>query len=255
MKLLDLKKMALTGVIALTPVLGAGAAFAETGTPAVQTYQVKVNSNLYTVAVNPQMLHPDLVWPGFIVKLPQLQQPVVQQPVKPQPIPQKPAVPQPAPQKPVPQKPPVQKPVEQPAVQQPTAPKPVPQQPVASADSSYVKEVVSLVNQERAKAGLKPVAFDTALSKMAHDKAVDMYNKNYFDHNSPTYGSPFDMMNSYGIKYSTAGENIAKGQQSPQQVMNDWMNSPGHRANILNGSFTKIGVGYYQGEWVQEFIG
>ncbi len=63
------------------------------------------------------------------------------------------------------------------------------------------------------------------------------------------------MMKSFGISFNTAGENIAKGQTSPQQVMNDWMNSAGHRANILNSSFTKIGVAEYNGEWVQEFIG
>lgn len=90
---------------------------------------------------------------------------------------------------------------------------------------------------------------------MAMVKAKDMYDNNYFSHNSPTYGSPFDMMKQFGISYRAAGENIASGQSSPAQVMNDWMNSPGHRANILNSSFSKIGVAYYNGEWVQEFIG
>jgi uncharacterized protein YkwD len=80
-----------------------------------------------------------------------------------------------------------------------------------------------------------------------------MYINNYFDHNSPTYGSPFDMMSAYGVSYSWAGENIAKGQRTPQEVMNAWMNSPGHRANILNSHYNKIGVAYYNGEWVQEF--
>ena len=84
-----------------------------------------------------------------------------------------------------------------------------------------------------------------------------MQVNNYFDHNSPTYGSPFDMMRSYGIDYRTAGENIAMGQRTPQEVVNAWMNSPGHRANILNGDFTHIGVGYVeQGNyWTQQFIG
>lgn len=123
-----------------------------------------------------------------------------------------------------------------------------------AAQSSYAKQVVSLVNQERAKAGLKPLTSDSALSGMALDKAKDMINKNYFDHNSPTYGSPFDMMKSYGIRYTYAGENIAKGQRTPQEVMNGWMNSSGHRQNILSPNYTKIGVGYYNGAWVQEFI-
>lgn len=120
--------------------------------------------------------------------------------------------------------------------------------------SAYADQVVTLVNQERAKAGLKPLASDQALTAMAMDKAKDMYNNNYFDHNSPTYGSPFDMMRSYGIRYTYAGENIAKGQRNPQEVMNAWMNSPGHRQNIMSPNFTKIGVAYYNGEWVQEFI-
>jgi uncharacterized YkwD family protein len=118
----------------------------------------------------------------------------------------------------------------------------------------YANRVVSLVNQERAKAGLMPLTNDTKLTVMALDKAKDMYNKHYFDHTSPTFGSPFDMMNSYGIHYTYAGENIAMGQKTPQEVMTSWMNSAGHRQNILNPNFTKIGVSYYNGEWVQEFI-
>ncbi len=99
------------------------------------------------------------------------------------------------------------------------------------------------------------MSMDDELSKMAMAKAQDMYNNNYFDHNSPTHGSPFDMMKEYGITYQSAGENIAKGQTTPTQVMNDWMNSPGHKANILNKSFTKIGIAFYNNEWVQEFTG
>lgn len=124
-----------------------------------------------------------------------------------------------------------------------------------SATSSYATQVVTLVNQERAKAGLSALKMSNAtLNKMAMDKAKDMYNKGYFDHNSPTYGSPFDMMKQYGISYRNAGENIAKGQRTPQEVMTAWMNSPGHRANILSANFTTIGVAYYNGVWVQEFI-
>jgi uncharacterized YkwD family protein len=124
-----------------------------------------------------------------------------------------------------------------------------------AATSSFATQVVTLVNQERAKAGLSALKSTNAtLTKMALDKAKDMYAKGYFDHNSPTYGSPFDMMKQYGISYSYAGENIAKGQPTPQEVMTAWMNSPGHRANILNAHYTTIGVAYYNGEWVQEFI-
>lgn len=130
----------------------------------------------------------------------------------------------------------------------------VPSTAVTTGTSSYANQVVTIVNQERAKAGLKPLVQDRALSAMALDKAKDMYSNNYFSHSSPTYGSPFDMMSSYGIRFTYAGENIAKGQRSPQEVMNAWMNSAGHRKNILSPNFTTIGVSYYNGVWVQEFI-
>ncbi|WP_217594920.1 CAP domain-containing protein [Cohnella sp. GbtcB17] len=121
--------------------------------------------------------------------------------------------------------------------------------------SGFAAQVVDLVNQERAKAGLSALKTDAKLTTVADAKAKDMYNNNYFDHNSPTYGSPFDMMKQFGVTYSYAGENIAMGQQSPAEVMTAWMNSPGHKANILNANFKSIGVAYFNGEWVQEFTG
>ncbi len=123
--------------------------------------------------------------------------------------------------------------------------------------SQFEQEVVELTNQERAKQGLSPLEVDTELSKVAREKSRDMATSNYFDHNSPNHGSPFDMMKSYGISYRTAGENIAKGQQTPEEVVNAWMNSEGHRANILNGEYTHIGVGYVEqgNHWTQQFIG
>lgn len=126
--------------------------------------------------------------------------------------------------------------------------------------ASFQNQVVQLVNQERAANGLKPLTVNSLLTKTATLKSEDMAKLNYFDHQSPTYGSPFDMMKQYGISYRTAGENIAMGQTTPQQVMQGWMNSPGHRANILNSSFTQIGVGIAknaQGRyiWTQQFIG
>lgn len=155
-------------------------------------------------------------------------------------------------------------------VEQPAPTQPQPQQPVEENKNNqtngqdqlgqlnqYEQQVVELTNQERAKYGLKPLAIDYELSRVAREKSRDMAVNNYFDHNSPVYGSPFDMMRSYGINYRTAGENIAKGQRSPQEVVNAWMNSPGHRANILSADFTHIGVGYVsQGNhWTQQFIG
>lgn len=123
--------------------------------------------------------------------------------------------------------------------------------------SAFEQQVVNLTNQERAKYGLAALKVDPTLSKMAHEKARDMSANNYFSHTSPTYGSPFDMMKKFGITYNCAGENIAMGQQTPQEVVNAWMNSAGHRANILNPNYNYIGVGYVaQGNyWVQDFIG
>ncbi|MER2000423.1 MAG: CAP domain-containing protein, partial [Lysinibacillus sp.] len=92
--------------------------------------------------------------------------------------------------------------------------------------------------------------------RVAKYKSQDMHDKNYFSHTSPTYGSPFDMMKKFDISYKSAGENIAKGQTSATQVMEAWMNSSGHRANIMDAKFTHIGVGYVKegNYWTQMFI-
>ena len=125
--------------------------------------------------------------------------------------------------------------------------------------ASFQKEVLDLVNVERTNRGLQPLKFNAELSKVATLKSQDMIDKNYFDHTSPTYGSPFDMMKQFGITYRAAGENIAMGQETPQEVMNSWMNSPGHRKNILNPDFTELGVGIASNGsslyWTQMFIG
>lgn len=125
--------------------------------------------------------------------------------------------------------------------------------------SVQAEEVLKLVNSERQKAGLQPLTLSEKLTSIANMKAQDMADKNYFSHQSPTYGSPFDMLHEFGVSYSNAGENIASGQTSAEQVMRDWMNSSGHRANILNKNYTELGVGYVKGgnygtEWVQLFI-
>ena len=151
------------------------------------------------VKANPQISNPDLIYPGQLLYIPQLNQSV----------------------------------------------------------SSYESEVVRLVNAERAKHGLAPLSHNWELSRVARYKSQDMADKGYFSHNSPTFGSPFDMMKAFGISYRTAGENIAKGQRSPAAVVNAWMNSSGHRANILNSSYTQIGVGYVadHNHWTQMFTG
>lgn len=248
-----MKKTALVSVLALTSVFGAGMASASAAPCPVtdnntlstisQKYGIDLSSLLKS---NPQLSNPNVIWKGMIINLPGCDngwQPTT--PVKPQPVPAKPQPTTPVNTQPT-----------TPAKPQPTTPA---QQPDTGSQqgtdqSAFASQVVNLVNQERAKAGLKPLASDSALTSMALAKAKDMYTNNYFDHTSPTYGSPFDMMKSFGITFSYAGENIAKGQRSPQEVMNAWMNSEGHRQNILSPNFTKIGVAYYNGEWVQEFI-
>lgn len=121
---------------------------------------------------------------------------------------------------------------------------------------AYEEAVVKLVNAERAKEGLPALKVDWELARVAKYKSQDMKDKNYFSHTSPTYGSPFTMIQNYGIQYRSAGENIAKGQKTPEQVVNAWMNSSGHRANILNKNYTHIGVGFVEDGyyWTQMFI-
>ena len=131
---------------------------------------------------------------------------------------------------------------------------------IPSTDSNvlnYEKEVVRLVNEIRKERGLAELTYNWELSRVARYKSQDMKDNRYFSHTSPVYGSPFQMMKNFGITYRTAGENIAKGQTSPQAVVDAWMNSSGHRANILNASFTEIGVGYVTtgNYWTQMFIG
>lgn len=216
---------ALASSLFAAPFLAAGSA------DAASAYTVKNYDTMWKISVNhgvslqsliyanTQIKNPNIIWAGMIITIP------TKAPAAPAATPTAPAAPK------------------------PTQPAPAQE----NTASSYAKQVATIANQERAAAGLKPLTFDSALSKMALDKAKDMIVNNYFDHTSPTYGSPFDMMTRYGIPHSYAGENIAKGQRTPQEVMTAWMNSAGHKANILNTHYTKIGVGYYNGAWVQEF--
>ncbi len=126
-----------------------------------------------------------------------------------------------------------------------------------SAERAYEREVIRLVNVERARNGLYALTEDTLLTRTARMKSQDMHDRRYFDHLSPTYGSPFQLMRSQGVRYRTAGENIAMGYRTAAAVVAAWMNSPSHRANILNASYTKIGVGYVADGYycTQHFIG
>lgn len=123
--------------------------------------------------------------------------------------------------------------------------------------SQYVQQVINLTNTQRSKNGLPALKADNQLNGVAQKKSVDMQQKNYFSHTSPTYGSPFDMMRDFGVTYKSAGENIAQGQRTPQEVVTAWMNSEGHRRNILSRDFTHIGVGFEKSgkHWTQMFIG
>ncbi|MGM7700252.1 CAP domain-containing protein [Pseudalkalibacillus sp. Hm43] len=180
---------------------------------------------------------------------PKAEEPKAEEPKaeKPAPKQEEPKAEQPAPQ---PEK-------KQPKAQEPTpAPQPQPkqeqQQPKETSSNAEFQltadeqQMLDLVNQERQKAGLAPLKADPELTKMARVKSQDMIDNNYFSHNSPTYGSPFDMMDQFGIEYNTAGENIA-GNGSVQGAHTSLMNSDGHRANILGSQYTKIGIGIVDG--------
>ena len=151
------------------------------------------------IAANPQVSNPDLIYPGQVLNIPQIDASVL----------------------------------------------------------AFESEVIRLVNEQRVQNGLKPLTANWELSRVARYKSQDMVDNRYFSHTSPTYGTPFQMMRSFGLNFRTAGENIAYGQRTPQAVVNGWMNSSGHRANILNASYTQIGVGYVVNGhyWTQMFMG
>jgi len=140
--------------------------------------------------------------------------------------------------------------------QQVEAPAKTPSTNVSQSVSEFEKQVVDLTNAERTKAGLKPLQISNPLMDVAQEKSEDMAKNNYFSHTSPTYGSPFDQIKAAGISYRSAGENIAQGQKTPQQVVQAWMESPGHRQNIMNANYTHIGVGFVEdgNYWTQQFI-
>ena len=174
-------------------------------------YTVKSGDSMWKIAVqyeiglseiieaNPQIANPDLIYPGQILIIPQIEASVL----------------------------------------------------------SFEEEVVRLTNEKRAAYGLPALTINWELSRVARYKSQDMHDICYFSHTSPTYGSPFEMMKDFGISYRAAGENIARGQTTPEMVVNAWWNSSGHRQNMLNASYTQIGVGYVADGhyWTQMFIG
>lgn len=133
--------------------------------------------------------------------------------------------------------------------------------PSASPDTnSYAYQVFELVNAERAKNGVAPLTWSDELAAVAYAHSKDMNDRRFMSHNNPDGKTPFDRITDYGLRYSRAAENIAAGQKTPQAVMESWMNSSGHRANILNPNLKMLGVGYYQGDgpyrsyWTQCFM-
>ena len=124
-----------------------------------------------------------------------------------------------------------------------------------SSESRYISEVVRLVNAERAKEGLSTLQMDSSLNSAAQVRAKEIVTN--FSHTRPNGSSCFTALSEAGIKYNGSGENIAYGQKTPAEVVNAWMNSAGHRANIMSSKFTKIGVGCYNSNgtyyWSQFF--
>lgn len=189
-------------------------------------YGVNINNIL---AANPEIITQPVICPGVTITVPQ---PTITPPFK-YPQPQPTPTPQPTPQ-------------------------PTPGTGNGSGTISLEEQVVALVNEQRISRGLNPLTLNQNLTYIARIKSDDMANNNFFSHNSPTYGSPFDMLRHFGVTFTAAGENIASGQTTAESVMNTWMNSPGHAANILNDSYTEIGVGYSYNNgrpiWTQLFI-
>lgn len=187
--------------------------------------------------------------PYTLVKAPTYQQPTPAPAPAPAPAPQ-PTTPAPAPQP--------STPTPQPSTT-PTSPATNNDALLTAPLTAQEQQMINLVNQERVKAGLNPLSIDMRLVKVARMKSLDMIKNNYFGHQSPVYGSPFDLLKAQGITYRAAGENIA-GNPSMENAHTGLMNSPGHRANILNVNFTKIGIGIVKGGPYglmisQEFIG
>jgi uncharacterized protein YkwD len=125
-------------------------------------------------------------------------------------------------------------------------------------NTGYTGQVLALTNSERAKAGCKALSMNSKLTSAAQSHSADMAANNYFSHDSQDGRSPFDRMKDVGYSFSAAAENIAMGQRTPADVMTAWMNSPGHKANILNCTYTQIGVGYALNKagspyWTQDF--
>ncbi|MBL1101612.1 sigma-70 family RNA polymerase sigma factor [Streptomyces coffeae] len=167
--------------------------------------------------------------------------------------------------RPVTKAPRTSKPTPRPSTSAPTAPPtrsapttaPPKADPGSGNSTAFAQQVMELVNIERGKVGCSPVRLNDKLNSAAQRHSDDMAARGYFDHTSPDGSDPGDRITAAGYPWRTYGENIAKGQQTPAAVMDSWMNSPGHRQNILNCDFTEMGVGVNRGSggptWTQAF--
>ena len=127
--------------------------------------------------------------------------------------------------------------------------------PAAQNASEFEKEVFRLTNNERKAKGLKPLLWHDTLASISRAHSADMAARKFFSHTSPDGLTPFDRMKKAGITYRKAAENIAQGQRTPAEVVKTWMNSSGHKANILSRDLTHLGVGFHNYYWTQKFIG
>jgi uncharacterized protein YkwD len=126
------------------------------------------------------------------------------------------------------------------------------------ADISVIQQVLDITNSERARAGLSPLRLHSQLNAAAQAHSNDMARNNFLSHTGSDGSSPFDRMKRHGYTVGWAAENVASGHSSPQDVMRGWMNSSGHRTNILNPRYRDIGIGYARGNqpyWTQVFGG
>lgn len=123
----------------------------------------------------------------------------------------------------------------------------------ASPQKEFIEQICVLTNQARTSRKLRPLTLSASLSQVAQLHAEDMSKRGYFSHTSLNGDSPFDRIGRAQIKFRSAAENIARGHTTPSKTIRGWMNSPGHRRNILGPSYGKIGIGYYDNHWVQVF--
>ena len=232
-------------------------AFAATVTPVKTQVCNKSVTTRNTTWFYKFFSHSRIVWSTVAIPQPKpIPTPLPAPTPKPLPTPTPKPVPVPTPTpKPVPVHVPAPTPKPVPTPAPAPTPTPAPVQGLTADEQT----MFNLVNSERTAQGLKPLQIDMRLVKLARMKSQDMIDKNYFDHTSPTYGTPFEMMHNYGVTYNYAGENLA-GNSTTNAAHTALMNSPGHRANILNVNYTHIGIGIVDGGrygkmFTQEFIG